>query len=404
MSRLDELIAEFAPEGVTYGAIGDVAECISGGTPTSGVSEFWENGSIPWMSSGEVSKGTVLGTDKKITQSGFDSCSTKMLPPGAVVMALAGQGKTRGTVARTRIALCTNQSLCAIVTDGTVSSDFLYHYLRTQYQQLRNVSSGEGTRGGLNMQMIRSYRVPIPPLAVQLEIVRILDTFTDLEATLVSELEARRRQFRFYRDRLLSNPAGDVRRVPLGELCGIFDGTHQTPRYTNEGVRFVSVENIGAIASSPKYISSDDFQALYKTKPRRGDVFMTRIGTIGTCAVVENDDPLAYYVTLALMRPKQDRILSEYLKHAIESSTGIAELRKWTLTSAVPIKINLGDIGKLLIPIPSIEEQERIIGLLSDFDSLVNDQSVGLPAEIRTRHQQHVYYRNRILDFEGSSA
>ena len=109
MSKIDELIEELCPEGVAWRTIGSFAACIVGATPSSSVSEFWDGGNIPWMSSGEVNRKTITYTEKSITQRGFDSSSTKMVPPNSVVMALAGQGKTRGLVAITRIALCTNQ-------------------------------------------------------------------------------------------------------------------------------------------------------------------------------------------------------------------------------------------------------------------------------------------------------
>ena len=88
----------------------------------------------------------------------------------------------------------------------------------------------------------------------------------------------------------------------LNEICGIYDGTHQTPKYTESGVKFVSVENINAPYSSQKYISEEDYSKNYKTKPQKGDVLMTRIGDVGTCAVLDNDEPIAYYVSLALLR------------------------------------------------------------------------------------------------------
>ncbi|KXK27605.1 MAG: Type-1 restriction enzyme specificity protein [candidate division WS6 bacterium OLB20] len=197
-SKLEQLIAEKCPEGVEFVFIEEVAECLAGATPRSKVTEFWENGTIPWMSSGEVNKKTIFETDKKITQVGYDSCSTKLVPPYTVVIALAGQGKTRGLVARTRIELCTNQSLCSIIPNERLDSDFLYHFLSTQYQQLRTISSGDGTRGGLNLEMIRSFKIPLPPLAVQQEIVSILDKFTQLEAELEAELEARRKQYEYF--------------------------------------------------------------------------------------------------------------------------------------------------------------------------------------------------------------
>lgn len=148
MSRIDDLIAEQCTDGVEFKAICEIAEYYSGATPASGISAYWENGTTPWMSSGEVNKGIVYDTDKKISKAGFDSCSTKMVPKNVVVIALAGQGKTRGTVARTRLSLCS-----IIINTATIDSDFLYYFLSTQYQQLRSVSSGDGTRGGLNLQI-----------------------------------------------------------------------------------------------------------------------------------------------------------------------------------------------------------------------------------------------------------
>ena len=190
MSKIDELIDELCPEGVNYLEIGHFAKCINGATPSSSNPEYWDSGDIPWTSSGEVNNRVITETEKRISKAGFESCSTKLVPPNSVVMALEGQGKTRGMVAITRIELCTNQSLCAIICDESVIPDFLYHYLLGQYQVLLNASSGDGGRGGLNLQIVRSFTAPIPPLEVQREIVSILDKFTQLEA----ELKARRFQ------------------------------------------------------------------------------------------------------------------------------------------------------------------------------------------------------------------
>ena len=204
MNTIKQLLDKYCPDGVEYKKLGEIADCYSGATPNTKTKEYWENGNIPWMSSGEVNHAIVYATEKKITKLGFDSCSTKMVPANTVVVALAGQGKTRGTVALTKIPLCTNQSLCSIVLKGALDSSFLFHYLRGQYDKLRRISSGDGTRGGLNLKMINSFEVPVPPLPIQREIVRILDSFTSLEAELEAELEARRKQYEYYRDHLLS--------------------------------------------------------------------------------------------------------------------------------------------------------------------------------------------------------
>lgn len=182
----------------------------------------------------------------------------------------------------------------------------------------------------------------------------------------------------------------------------IFDGTHQTPKYASEGVRFVSVENIKDLYGSEKYISQEDFDN-YKIKPQMADVFMTRIGDIGTCSVVDRSEPLAYYVTLALIRPNTRKIMSRYLKYIIESGLGKRELRKRTLVNATPIKINLGEISKINIPIPPLSEQEKIIKTLDKFEALTNGISIGLPAELNTRRKQYEYYRNKLLTFKERS-
>lgn len=188
--------------------LGSISELKSGGTPKTENLEYWENGNIPWMSSGEVNKGNIYETEKKITKEGYNNSSAKMLPKNTVVIALAGQGKTRGTVAITRIELCTNQSICGIIPNEKLNSDFLYHYLKTQYENLRQLSSGDGTRGGLNLKMLNNYLVPLPPLEVQKRIVEVLDNFekicNNLNIGLPAEIEARQKQYEFYRNFLLT--------------------------------------------------------------------------------------------------------------------------------------------------------------------------------------------------------
>ena len=170
--------------------IDDVATCFAGATPSTKIPEYWEEGTIRWMSSGEVNNGQIHDTEKRISQLGFDKCSTKMVKPNSVVMALAGQGKTRGMVAITRVPLCTNQSLCAIETNDDICDDYLYQYLQTQYNNLRLISSGDGTRGGLNLKLVGGYVVVVPCLAEQQKIADCLSSLDEViekqKATLVA--------------------------------------------------------------------------------------------------------------------------------------------------------------------------------------------------------------------------
>ena len=155
----------------------------------------------------------------------------------------------------------------------------------------------------------------------------------------------------------------------LGDVTEVFDGTHQTPTYTDGGVMFVSVEDIATLRSD-KYISRDACEKDFKVHPEKGDTLMTRIGDIGTANVVNSDDDLAFYVSLALLKPRE--IDSIYLVYCLSSPFARNELYKRTLHIAFPKKINKNEIEKSLIPYPiSNAEQRKIGALFSRLDNLI---------------------------------
>lgn len=304
-----------------------------------------------------------------------------------------------------------NQRVCKIYAkdESLLLDGFLYHYLRPLFKKIENSIQGSTVKH-LSAKVINHIEIPLPPIEVQTEIVRILDKFTSLEAELEMELEAeldcRKRQYEYYRDKLLSfdkEGGQEVEWKKMSEVCEIYDGTHQTPKYQSGGIPFISVENIKDIYGSNKYISLEDYES-YKIKPKVGDVFMTRIGSIGVCAVFTKQADIAYYVSLALLRPNKEILDSRYLKHFIESAIGKKELGKRILHNAVPIKINKSDIGKVKLLIPSLEEQHRIVSILDRFESLTTSLQSGLPAEIAARRQQYEHYRDKLLTFKRKGA
>ncbi len=153
--------------------IGQFTDCTAGGTPSTMVSEYW-GGEIRWMSSGELNLKIVAEVDGRITDEGLRNSSTKMLPANCVLIGLAGQGKTRGTVAMNLIPLCTNQSIAAIFLNSSFVPEYLYHNLDSRYDELRELSAGGGGRGGLNLTIIRRMTVPFPSLEEQTAIATIL--------------------------------------------------------------------------------------------------------------------------------------------------------------------------------------------------------------------------------------
>lgn len=146
----------------------------------------------------------------------------------------------------------------------------------------------------------------------------------------------------------------------LGELCDVYDGTHQTPSYKDSGIMFLSVENIKTLRSE-KYISEEDFKRDFSIYPEKYDVLMTRIGDIGTANIVESNEPKAYYVSLALLKKK---FLDPYfLKESIASEVVKKELWQRTLHIAFPKKINKNEITQITVPYPISKEEQQQIGI-----------------------------------------
>lgn len=147
--------------------LGDNCRIITGGTPRTGVKEFWNPKEIPWMSSGEINKKILNETEEMISCLGLENSSAKWVKQNSVLIALAGQGQTRGRVAINKIPLTTNQSIAAIETSSNIDFLFLYTDLGRRYDELRLISSGDGTRGGLNKMIISSLELNIPGIEEQ---------------------------------------------------------------------------------------------------------------------------------------------------------------------------------------------------------------------------------------------
>jgi type I restriction enzyme S subunit len=158
--------------------LGDICDIAAGGTPSTKRSEYW-GGKIPWMRSGDLNLRTVNAVEGRITQAGLDSSSTWWVPKHSVLIGLAGQGKTRGTVAVNNIELTTNQSVAAFLPNNQLFYKYLYYNLDSRYEELRQMSAGDGGRGGLNLSLLGALRVDLPPLSEQKRIVRILETWDE---------------------------------------------------------------------------------------------------------------------------------------------------------------------------------------------------------------------------------
>ena len=179
------------PEDWVVTSIGQFTDCCAGGTPSTKISAYW-GGTHPWMSSGELHLKQVYAVADYITDEGLVNSSTKYVPKNSVLVGLAGQGKTRGTVAINRIELCTNQSIAAIFPSKHHSTEFLFYNLDSRYEELRSLSTGDGGRGGLNLTIIRKLHLAFPPKEEQTAIATILSDMDKEIQTLQQRLDKTR--------------------------------------------------------------------------------------------------------------------------------------------------------------------------------------------------------------------
>ncbi|EOD55563.1 restriction endonuclease subunit S [Aeromonas molluscorum] len=184
------------PKGYKSSELGDIPEdweikqiiqftdCTAGGTPSTSIASYW-GGEHPWMSSGELHLKRVFDVSVRITDEGLGNSSTKYVPADSVLIGLAGQGKTRGTVAIAKIPLCTNQSIASVFPSAEHCPEFLFYNLDSRYEELRELSTGDGGRGGLNLAIIRRLKVIFPDKTEQSAIANVL---SDMDSEL-TELE-----------------------------------------------------------------------------------------------------------------------------------------------------------------------------------------------------------------------
>ncbi|MGV3050301.1 restriction endonuclease subunit S [Streptococcus hyovaginalis] len=342
--------------------LGEVAEMYSGGTPSVGKKEFYE-GNIPFIRSAEINS---HNTELFLSELGLSNSSAKMVNKGDLLYAL--YGATSGEVGLAKISGAINQAILAIIPSIGYSSSFLLQWLKREKNNIIEKYL-QGGQGNLSGAIVKDFFILFPTLPEQEAIGTFFSTL-DRQITLHQrKLDTLKEQKKTYLKLLFpakgqTKPAlrfqgfeDDWEEVKLGEIADVFDGTHQTPKYTNHGVMFLSVEDIATLKSE-KYISLEDFEKEFKIFPEFNDVLMTRIGDIGTSNIVKTNEKIAYYVSLALIKPR--KLESHFLNSIIQSKDFQNELWKRTLHIAFPKKINKGEISEVNLKFPTLPEQEAI--------------------------------------------
>ena len=286
---------------------------------------------------------------------------------------------------------------------------FLYHILLHFQKEIHNLCSFTGIPA-LNASELKKLEIPIPPLSVQTEIVRILDALTALTSELTSELTLRRKQYEYYRETLLLpdnleqlNTEGAKKK--LSDVVNIYLGLTYTPTYVENGVKFISAQNTSndfLDLSNTKFISREEFEkSTSNAKPKRGDILFTRVGSnLGHPVIVDTDEDLCIFVSLGFLRVKDKNILNSYIKHWMNTNLFWKQVEK-NVHGSAKVNLNTGWLKDFEIYIPTLKEQQRIVSILDKFETLTNSINKGLPLAIEQSQKRYEYYRELLLNFPG---
>ena len=395
MNIIDKLIQQHCPNGVEYRLFGEIATIVRGASPRP-INNFItaEDDGVNWIKIGDVKPGSkyITETSEKITPEGAKK--SRLVKPGSFVLS---NSMSFGRPYILRIEGCIHDGWLAISDfEDYYIPDFLYHILTSnKYQQImRQKASSGGAVQNLNADIVRAIELPIVPIPIQHEIVRILDEFSVLTAEIIeqltSEITARQKQYEYYRDTLLTfgNVHGggtlDVVWRSLEEIADIGTGSSNTNEGLEEG-------------AYPFYVRSSE--VLRKNEYEFDEIAVITAGDgVGVGKVFHYvDGKYALHQRAYRIHINAPNVLPRFFFHYMRA-TFLPYIQKNMYQGAVA-SIRRPMLNAYPVPVPPVAEQKRIVNILDRFDVVYNDIMQGLPAEIEARQKQYEYYRDKLLTF-----
>lgn len=376
-SKLDELIQQYCPDGVEYKELQAILKIKNG----SDYKAYGE-GDIPVYGSG----GIMTYIDRYV----YNKPSVLIPRKGSIdkLYYVDTPFWNVDTIFYTEIN-----------TDLAIPR-YVYHCLLREHLEQYNTAGGVPS---LTQKVLNKIQIPLPPLEVQSEIVRILDNFTELTA----ELTARKKQYEFYRDKLLTISNEQVAMCNLGDICeSIADGDHMPPPKADTGTPFITISNITEQNkidfSNTMFVPHAYYDSLAeKRKPQKGDILYTVVGSYGIPVCIEEDSEFVFQRHIAILRPKKQIVKPRYMFHAMQSSAFKAQAGK-TAKGAAQKTIGLAALAAMKMPVPTLDVQNRLVNVLDNFDAICSDLKIGLPAEIEARKKQYEFYRDALLTYAAT--
>ena len=390
MSKLDELIKELCPNGVEYKKLKDLCKIKTG---KLNANEMEENGIYPFFTCDEK--------PYKINEYAFDD----------EAVLISGNGSKVGHINYYKGKFNAYQRTYVLLNFNNGIVKYYVFYLKEFLKKHIIKNSNKASVPYITLPMLENYLVPVPPLEVQDEIVRILDSFIALTTKLTTELTARKKQYSWYRDYLLKFE-NKVEKSKLSEVATIkarigWQGLTKEEYlitgnyYLITGTDFqngeINLKNCYYV-NEERYIQDKNIQL------KNDDVLVTKDGTLGKVAYVSNlDKPATLNSGIFVIRSiDTNKLLNRYLFHYLKAPY-LMKYAQNKLTGGTIKHLNQNVIVDFEIPLPPLEVQKRIVEVLDNFEKICNDLNIGLPAEIEARQKQYEFYRNFLLTFKEDS-
>jgi len=375
------------PEGWNESIIGDCSIVLTGGTPRRSNLDYWQ-GSIPWMSSGEIHQYRVSRTAEGITEKGLSESNARWLPVGTVMLALNGQGRTRGMAAILSTSVTCNQSLAGIIAESNIlDREFLFQYMNSMYQKLRGLT-GSAARNGLNLKLIRSFPILLPPLPEQKKIAAILSSVDETIQATRETIEQTKKVKKGLMQELLTKGIGHTKfiKTEIGEipeeweiqkLCSIAvyrRGSFPQPYglakwYDDEnGHPFVQVydidTNLKLKKKTKRRISAE--AAEKSVFAAKGTVLISLQGSIGRVAITQYDSFVDRTVLVI-----NDYKLSIHINFFAVSIEKLFAVKKESAPGGTIKTITKAVLDDFVIPLPPLSEQKKIASILVSIDAQI---------------------------------
>ena len=418
MSKLDELIRELCPDGVEYKKLGEIATKITDGMHNL-PKGAGTDGAYPILSAQNINNGIIdINASKWVSREIFEIENRRTnVQKGDVLLTIVG-AIGRVAVVDTDLKALFQRSVCVIKLDNSVAiSRYVFFALQSSsVQSYIQVNAHGAAQKGIYLDNVSKIVVPLPPIEVQREIVRVLDDYTEniveLQNQLTAEITARQKQYEFYRDKLLTFDVlrgGTINfyQRTLGELFDFRNGLSKGKEFFGKGTPFVRYTDV----YNHRTLRKKDITALVectedekeRLKVSRGDVLFTRTSEtaedIGWSSVMLDDMDNCVFNGFAIKAtPKTKELLPEYCAYCFST----ADFRQYvTKHCAFTTRASLtgNTIAQYRMTIPPLDIQSRIVNVLDNFEKICSDLNIGLPAEIEVRQKQYEYYRDKLLTF-----